>query len=259
MTEPPPLAVGATVTVKHLPDVLGNVRFMGVTEFSAGEWVGVELVEPKGKNDGSVKGVRYFECQPSCGIFVRAKDCTVQIVEARPPAATEGRPVEAGGEEECDVDSQESESGEETATDYKLRMAQLRAHVQRQLAEAMEDHDTSEVQQILPLAVSSGVNLSEIQAAYRMLERERVAPIVRAVDEVYQSVAALSQQASAQSGASSENNEPPSWLDEVGSRLEQQVWESMQPKVDAALQSVVDKLVVQISDVVKDVKAQLAE
>ena len=32
--------------------------------------MGVELNQPTGKNDGSMNGVRYFKCQPNCGIFV---------------------------------------------------------------------------------------------------------------------------------------------------------------------------------------------
>ena len=38
----------------------GVVRYMGRTEFADGQWIGIELDEPYGKNDGSVSGKRYF-------------------------------------------------------------------------------------------------------------------------------------------------------------------------------------------------------
>lgn len=50
---------------------LGTVQFVGSTLFAPGDWVGVVLEEPTGKNDGTVQGHRYFVCTPSHGIFVR--------------------------------------------------------------------------------------------------------------------------------------------------------------------------------------------
>ena len=58
----------------------GTVRFEGSTDFAPGEWVGVELDEPRGKNDGSVQGVRYFSCRDKHGIF-----CKASFLEAWPP------------------------------------------------------------------------------------------------------------------------------------------------------------------------------
>jgi hypothetical protein len=53
----------------------GVVAYVGVVTFAEGDdWVGVRLTGASvglGNNDGSVQGVSYFKCPPSCGMFVR--------------------------------------------------------------------------------------------------------------------------------------------------------------------------------------------
>jgi dynactin 1 len=60
---------GAIVTI---PQGRGVVRFKGPTSFmSTGKWIGIELYEKNGKNDGSVDGISYFNCELGYGVFVR--------------------------------------------------------------------------------------------------------------------------------------------------------------------------------------------
>jgi len=67
---PPELAVGDVVTLFEGRS-RGVVRFHGRVSFSTGLFVGVELDQPTGMNDGSVRGQTYFTCEPGHGIFVR--------------------------------------------------------------------------------------------------------------------------------------------------------------------------------------------
>ncbi|XP_063675647.1 CAP-Gly domain-containing linker protein 1-like isoform X29 [Bolinopsis microptera] len=65
-----PLKVGTRVKTKDTK-LEGTVRFCGEPQFASGIWVGVELDTENGKNDGEVKGVRYFQCEPQHGLFCK--------------------------------------------------------------------------------------------------------------------------------------------------------------------------------------------
>ena len=84
------LEVGQTVQLND-GGRLAIVRYVGQTEFAAGEWIGVELEDDSGKNDGSVKGQRYFDCDMGRGMFLRPT--AIKIVEQPPPPKPKPAPA----------------------------------------------------------------------------------------------------------------------------------------------------------------------
>ncbi len=67
------------VSTNSIQNKRGYVRFIGATKFAHGTWIGVELEQPFGKNDGSLKGIRYFRCGEDKGCFVRADKLTMVV------------------------------------------------------------------------------------------------------------------------------------------------------------------------------------
>ena len=77
--------VGQTVQLKN--ENIGIVRYVGATAFASGEWIGVELEDQTGKNDGSVQGERYFECDMGYGMFLRPTGIASIIDQPTPKPA----------------------------------------------------------------------------------------------------------------------------------------------------------------------------
>ena len=51
--------------------------FVGLVDGKKGDFVGVRLDLPLGKNDGTVSGKKYFQCKPKYGIFTRPEKIVV--------------------------------------------------------------------------------------------------------------------------------------------------------------------------------------
>ncbi|KAF7494660.1 CAP-Gly domain-containing linker protein 4 [Sarcoptes scabiei] len=73
------LREGVNVLVNGM---IGCIRYIGPVHFADGIFLGIELRNPTGKNDGSVEGKRYFTCKPNHGILVRPKKVTIRGINA---------------------------------------------------------------------------------------------------------------------------------------------------------------------------------
>jgi hypothetical protein len=70
------LMVGMSVWVdgnKH-----GRIAYLGEVHFAKGDMAGVHLDSQLGKNNGSVGGIMYFQCEPKRGVFSRLHRLSLQ-------------------------------------------------------------------------------------------------------------------------------------------------------------------------------------
>ena len=61
------LMVGMTVWVDGTKR--GRIAYIGDVHFAKGEMAGVHLDAPVGKNNGTIGGILYFQCEPKRGVF----------------------------------------------------------------------------------------------------------------------------------------------------------------------------------------------
>lgn len=73
----------------------GYVQFIGGTQFAPGQWAGIVLDEPIGKNDGSVAGIRYFQCEDGRGIFTRPSKLSKTEITEKEANGGQASPAQA--------------------------------------------------------------------------------------------------------------------------------------------------------------------
>ena len=69
------IELGSLILVRQ--KYTGVVKYIGPAHYAKGEFVGVELSQPEGKNNGTIKGQVYFSCKAQHGLMVRRKECTL--------------------------------------------------------------------------------------------------------------------------------------------------------------------------------------
>eukprot|EP01084_Bolivina_argentea_P314330 544445_1 len=75
------VTVGDIVNIPKF-DCHGIIRYIGNAKFKPDTiWYGIQLETPNGKNNGSVKGIKYFTCEDKYGIFVKAE--FIQTIEKK--------------------------------------------------------------------------------------------------------------------------------------------------------------------------------
>ncbi|KAM8931647.1 CAP-Gly domain-containing linker protein 4 isoform 2-T2 [Lycaon pictus] len=82
---------------------VGTLRFCGTTEFASGQWAGIELDEPEGKNNGSVGKIQYFKCAPKYGIFAPLSKISKAKDRRKNVAHTSGKTVPLIRSQKIDV------------------------------------------------------------------------------------------------------------------------------------------------------------
>lgn len=63
--------------------VRGKIAYIGLTKFAKERWIGIQLDEAKGKNNGTIDGVTYFHCPMNFGLFVKYNSPTIKLLGGR--------------------------------------------------------------------------------------------------------------------------------------------------------------------------------
>ncbi|XP_011647897.1 CAP-Gly domain-containing linker protein 1 isoform X3 [Pogonomyrmex barbatus] len=171
----------------------GVLRYQGTTEFAAGEWCGVELDDPIGKNDGSVNGKRYFECPPKHGLFAPVHKVSKSPSSKRPSICVVHKPTGAA----LNVSSLQKKSGSReslassvSSSVASARMSTTSGTTTRRPGMRTSTPARSSLQEVLKEKQQE----IELLRKERDLERERVTKAANQADQAEQSALSIKQE-----------------------------------------------------------------
>ncbi|THH30239.1 hypothetical protein EUX98_g3963 [Antrodiella citrinella] len=168
-------------TVVEVPAGRGIVRFFGLTSFSKGKWVGIDLFVRDGKNDGTVQGVKYFTCKPGHGIFVKLSQVTDVSNETQPvlaPAPVIARPL--GHQRTSSLSrgpsarvSPAAPASPRAASPAKASGSSVTPGSPLETPDLLAEEEEEPARPVTPVRVVDDQELQELRARIRVLEAKR--------------------------------------------------------------------------------------
>ncbi|XP_011051446.1 PREDICTED: restin homolog isoform X3 [Acromyrmex echinatior] len=170
----------------------GILRYHGLAEFAAGEWCGVELDEPIGKNDGSVNDKRYFECSPKYGLFAPVHKVSRSPYNKKPSLCVVHKPSGAAlnASLQKKSGSRESLASSLASSVASARMSTTSGTTARRPGMRTSTPARSSLQEVLKEKQQE----IEFLRKERDLERERVTKAANQADQAEQSALSIKQE-----------------------------------------------------------------
>lgn len=138
----------------------GVVAFLGPVDFNQDDdWVGVRLTGSSvglGKNDGTVKGKRYFDCPTGCGIFVKSSAVTKRQLSRL---------------EELRLRRELASSGDASGSSSKVAPTPSRSRIASGIPKTPKSGTTPR-SKVTPKATSTSSRLDEIRQRRAQLQSE---------------------------------------------------------------------------------------
>ncbi|CAL1689353.1 unnamed protein product [Lasius platythorax] len=189
------LKIGDRVIVSSMHgSKTGVLKYQGPTDFAGGEWYGVELDEPIGKNDGSVCGKRYFECPPKHGLF------TVPHKVCRSPSVRKSSMVyKPSGGTAVNIPSLQKRSGSRdslasSVVSVNSKTSSPIGTTSRTLQRPGMRMSTLVSRDSLQEILKEKIHEIELLRKERDLERERVTKVANQADQAEQSALSIKQE-----------------------------------------------------------------